>query len=138
MIGAIAERLETLSLLNLVAGAADFAAAAETAPPAMPAAYVLQLQEAAGSNALSCAVAQTVTASFGIALAVTNVTDAKGAAAQADLKTVRAAVGPALLGWTPDGDTYAPLEYAGGALLGFKNGVLWWQDVYVTQFILKT
>ncbi len=138
MISAITTRLETLSLLNLVAGAADFAAAAESTPLATPAAYVLPLQEAASSNALSCAVAQTVTASFGIALALTNVADAKGVAALADLKTVRAAVGPALLGWTPDGDVYSPLEFAGGALLGFKNGVLWWQDVYVTQFILKT
>ena len=138
MIRAIAERLEALSLLNLVAGAADFAAAAETTPPATPAAYVLPLQESASSNALSCAVAQTVTASFGIALALTNVADAKGEAALADLKTVREAVGPALLGWTPDGETYAPLEFAGGALLGFKNGVLWWQDVYITQFLIKT
>ncbi len=137
MISALIERLQTLPLLYLVAGAADFAAAAETVPLAMPAAYVLPLQESASSNALSCAVAQTVTAAFGIALAVSNVADAKGVAALADLKTVRAAVGPALLAWTPDGGAFAPFEYGGGALLGFKNGVLWWQDVYVTQFILK-
>lgn len=137
MIEALIERLEAISLLKLVAGAVDFAAAAEAAPPATPAAYVLPLQEAASANQLSCAVAQTVTASFGIALAVSNVADAKGVAALADLKPVRRAVGPALLGWTPDGETYSPLEYAGGALLGFKNGVLWWQDVYVTQFIIK-
>lgn len=137
MIAALIARLDALPVLKLVSGAADFATAAEAKPLALPAAYLLPLQEQPGANQLSMAVAQVVTASFGIALAIANVADAKGRAALADLAAVRAAVGPALLGWAPNEDC-TPLEYAGGALLGFKSGVLWWQDVYVTQFVIKT
>lgn len=138
VLAALSDRLSTLAVLKLVSGAADFATAAESRPRILPAAYVLPLQEGAGSNALSAGgVAQLIAASYGVALAVANVSDATGRAALLDLKTVRDALSPALLGWTP-GDDLAPFEFGGGSLLGFHNGVLWWQDVYSTEFIIKT
>ena len=136
MISSVIARLKTVSALKLVSGAADFEAAADSRPTAIPAAYVLPLQELAGPNELGCAVAQLVTASFGIALATTNVSDAKGRGALVDIEALRKQARQALLGWVPAGAEF-PMEFGGGALLGFKKGVLWWQDVYVTQYLIK-
>ena len=136
MIADIETRLKSVGALNLVAGAAAFEVAAAAKPTAVPAAYVLPLQEHPGANELACAVAQLVTASFGIALATTNVADAKGCNALIDIGALRKSVRQALLGWVPAGAQF-PMEFGGGALLGFKNGVLWWQDIYVTQYIIK-
>lgn len=135
MIGLLITRLTGTAPLKLVAGAADFATAAETKPAALAAAYVLPLHEAAGANQLDCAVMQMVSVSFGIAYAVANVADAKGKAALTALEQVRQAGRDKLLGWAPEGAD--PLEYGGGALLGFKNGVVWWQDIYTTQYLIK-
>ena len=136
MISGLIDRLKTVGALKLVGGAPAYAAAAEARPTALPAAYVLPLQEQPGANELACAVAQMVTASFGIALAITNVADAKGGGALLDIDALRKSVRQGLLGWTPDGAQF-PMEFGGGALLGFKNGVLWWQDIYVTQYLIK-
>lgn len=136
MITSIIAQLKTVGALNLVDGAAAFETAAATKPKALPAAYVLPLQEHAAANELACAVAQMVTASFGIALAITNFADGKGCKALLDIEALRKQVRPALLGWLPDG-AQLPMEFGGGALLGFKNGVLWWQDIYVTQYLIK-
>ena len=137
MISSVIARLKTVSALKLVSDAADFETAAGTKPMAVPAAYVLPLQEHPGANELGCAVAQMVTAAFGIALAITNVADAKGGRALLDLGALRKQVRLALLGWVPD-EAQFPMEFGGGALLGFKNGVLWWQDIYVTQYLIKS
>jgi hypothetical protein len=136
ILAALEARIAALPQLRLVRGAPDFVTAAETRPPALPAAYVLPLSESAGPNALGGAVAQQVSAETGIALALANVADPKGRAALADLAALRAAVRDALLGWVPEAGC-SPLEFAGGGLLGFKDGVLWWQDVYATQFFIK-
>ena len=136
MIPSITAQLKTVSALNRIDGAAAFEAAAEAKPSAVPAAFVLPLQEQAGANELGCAVAQLVTVSFGIALAITNRADAKGCNALLDIGALRKSVRQALLGWVPEGAQF-PMEFGGGALLGFKNGVLWWQDIYVTQYLIK-
>ena len=136
MIPSIIAQLKTVGALKLVAGAAAFEVAAAAKPAAVPAAYVLPLQEHPGTHELACAVAQLVTASFGIALAITNVADAKGCAALLDIGELRKSVRQVLLGWVPAGAQF-PMEFGGGALLGFKNGVLWWQDIYVTQYLIK-
>ena len=136
MIEATIARLEGVPALNLVAGSVDYESAAATAPRVMPAAFVLPLREVPKENALGDAVAQMVTASYTVALAVSNKADAGGRAAMVDLTAVRREVRKQLLGWVPE-DGATPYEYAGGALLGFKNGVLWWQDVFATEFLIK-
>ena len=138
MIAQIIERLKPLPGLKLVGSAADFAVASETSPRAWPAAYVLPLSERVlHDDGLGDDVTQVVEATYGIALALSNVSDAKGGAAAIDLDTLRAAVREALLGWCPAGceDTFS---YAAGALLGFANQVIWWQDAYVIHRIVAT
>ena len=138
MVDDIIVRLKTAPVLKLVAGAADFSAASESRPKALPAAYVLPLSERVLHNdGLGDDVTQVVEATYGIALALSNVSDAKGGAAAIDLDTLRDAVREALLGWCPAGceDTFS---YAAGALLGFANQVIWWQDAYVIHRIVAT
>lgn len=139
MLSAIATRLDTqVAALLHVGGAAEFAAAAETNPLAVPAAYVIALQETPGPNQLGNDVHQRIVAHVGVVLVVRNVADTTGAAAQADLKTLRAAVQTALLGWQP-ATGYDPLERAApSGLLAFKDQHLWWQDAYATAYYVRS
>lgn len=137
MIANIINRLKAEArALKLVGGAADFASASETSPRAHPAAYVLPLHERTrGDEEIGCGITQVVEATFGVAIAIVNVSDAKGGAAAADLDAIRQAVREALLGWAPDGSEDG-FEYAGGALLGFVGNALWWQDAYSILYLM--
>lgn len=130
-------RLLGISALKLVGGAADFATAAASRPAALPACYVMPLDEDPRPSEVDGFVLQEVRASVGVALAVANVSDAKGRAAAVGLESLRQAVMAGLLGWVP-GDGCLPFEFGGGSLLGFRAGVLWWQDIFVTQFYIRT
>lgn len=121
--------------LKLVAGASQFQAAAEAAPTATPAAFVLLLGESPRANELANFVAQRVEVQIGVVYALRNVADPKGAAAGTDLETLRAAGQTALLGWQPTA-AHDPLERGPGALLAFKEQVMWWQDIYTTAFYI--
>lgn len=134
MIEAIIDRLAALPELKMVAGAAEFQAASATNPKAAPAAYVFLLSEAASSNSLgNVAVLQRVQAQIGVSIAVRNVADAQGAASGLDIQAVRGAVKTALLGWPPAAG-HEPLERVSSDLLAFRDGYLWWQDVYATAY----
>ncbi len=138
MIEAFETRLREIVELKLVAGSVAFASAAESKPAALPAAYVLPLQEDPSANELGdIGVMQLVRATFGIAYAVANVADGKGRAASIDLQALRRLGMAKLLGWVP-ADECSPLGYGGGAVLGFKNGVLWWQDIFAADFVIKS
>lgn len=130
-------RLSSVTLLKKVSGAADFATAAASRPLAIPAAYVLPLDEQSRPSEVDGFVLQEVRAAFGVALAVANVADAKGEAAVVSLDPLRQSVRATLLGWEPAAGCL-PFEFGGGSLLGFRDGVLWWQDIYVTQFLIKS
>lgn len=133
MIAEIITRLQSqVAALKLVAGAAEFGAAADTNPTASPAAYVLRLSEQGGELLTYARTGQRVATEIGITLALRNLADAKGAAANVDLEALRAAVRTALLGWSaPSCD---PFEFAAGGLLAFRDGFLWWQDAYRTAY----
>lgn len=137
MLADIAARLRDLCPSLLVVGdAAQFAAVVDQLPDT-PAAYVIPLNERASANRFaSGAVHQEVDAQLGVVFAVRNVTDARGAAANADLAALRAEVSAALIGWQPDGCSDHVL-FAGGELVAFANGCLWWQDEYVTSYPVR-
>lgn len=133
MIDTVISRLDTqVAALKTVAGTVEFAVA-ETAAKQLPAAYVIPLTEKPSGNALETGVEQHVVVRFGVALAVLNVKDARGQAGQAALKTLRDAVSAALLGWEPLAG-YDPVLFGGGQILKLGNGVMWWQDEYVTGY----
>ncbi|MBP9800650.1 MAG: hypothetical protein KBD39_11105 [Sterolibacterium sp.] len=125
-------QLATVAALRRVAGAAEFQAAANAHPLAGPAAYVMLLGESPGASPLANAMLQRVEVSIGIALAVRNVADSTGAAAGDALDDLRAAMTAALLGWTPT--DAEPLYRGQGQLLAFKDGWLWWQDIWHTAY----
>lgn len=136
MIAEIIARLDGTAPLKLVDGAIAFDAAAKSKPKALPAAFVIPLSEVGQASPTYGRTRQRVRLTFGVVYAVSNVADAKGAAAQADLKTVRDAGLVRLLGWSPTGAD--AVEFDQGRLLAFKDGVLWWQDAFRTQTAISS
>ena len=137
MIAAIVAYLETNKAalgLKLIGGAAEFQAAAEANPAAVPAAFVITLDESAGPSLVVPVVEQRVAVNVGIVLVVRNVSDATGAASQVDMEALRAKVKAKLLGWSP-ADGCDALERSRSHLLAFKQGHMWWQDAYTTAFL---
>ena len=119
--------------LRQVGGAAEFSALPEAGPQAVPAAFVVPLEERAGHNALDTGISQRVDTRFGVILAVRNLRDGVGAAANDDLETLRRAVKDALLGWQPAGADDV-CTFGGGRVLQLANQVLWWQDDFLTAY----
>jgi hypothetical protein len=137
LIAEIASRLDSeVSALKQIGGAAEFEAASTSSPNAVPAAFVIPLGEDPQPSEGGNFILQPVRVSVGVVWAVRNVADVKGAAAQGDLAPLRIAGGVALLGWSPTGAE--PLERGPGRLLGIKNNVLYWQDVYRTNIYLRS
>ena len=134
MIAAIRTRLAAQTpALKLVGGAADFQTAAERNPAAAPAAFVFLVGEDPSANQLSNAVEQRIAATAAIVYCLSNASDASGAAAQADIDTLRAAGRAALYGWQPAAN-YDPLERGQSKLLAFRDGYIWWQDLYHSAY----
>lgn len=133
------ERLREIpELKNNVAGMASYMRAVDAGLRAVPAAFVVPLQvPAEASPYANQIVQQVVRPRIGIVLAVQNKADAIGGRAADDVNALSALVRAKLLGWAPDTgcDGY---EFAGGALLDFDDNVLFWQDDYVTQTIIRS
>lgn len=138
MIAETIARLEankTAAGLKLVDGAAQFQALVEERknPASHPAAFVLPMGERPGSSQFSGNDLQLVQVSVAIVLVIRNVADATGKKALDDLQTVRNGVKLQLLGWVPL-EGYDTVWRGRGDLLAFKDGHLWWQDVYHSSF----
>lgn len=112
-----------------IAGSGNLDAAIDTLA-ATPAAYVQPLAETAAEPDLAGAVHQRIAQDFAVVLVVSNLQDATGAAAAAELHTRRLAVRAALLGWAPVPANGEPVVFTGGRLLRFESGRLWWTDEF--------
>ena len=112
-----------------IAASADADIAIDGAP-ATPAAYVVPRAETAEGPALLGLHHQRVTQEFGVVLVLSNLRDATGAAAAAELHAKRMALRAALLGWVPDASNGEPVSFTAGQLLQFRDQRLWWQDVF--------
>lgn len=120
-----------------VSGAANFAAARDDLKNP-PAAYVIPLRDVASANQLGGgAILQPVKEQFGVALAVSNLRDASGVAAQAEFERLRRLVIDQLLGFVP-GTNYEPVEYGGGNILIMDASVLWWQLTFTTGYMERS
>lgn len=106
-------------------------------PAAYPAAYVFPLSEKAGADPLSGgAVRQRVTSVFAVEMMVKNAASADaGGPAEESLETTREEVKAALVGWSP-GQSFAPVEYAGGRLVDFEAGTAVWRDEFSTYYFI--
>lgn len=133
MLSQIISRLDTqVAALKQVGGAAELGAVGNGVV-VTPAAFVVLLAERASGNAVENGVEQRIEVRFGVIYAVRNVQDARGAAAQGELQTLREAGFTALLGWQPEAG-YDPALCHAGRLLKLENLVLWWQDEFTTAF----
>ncbi len=139
MLSETIERLKTGAPdLKKVFGAAEFAAIKESPPLAqLPQAYVIPLAERAQPSERVNAVRQRVDIEIGVVLAIGGSrADERGGTQAVEIKAVRDAVRMALLGWPPTADS-DPFEFAGGELLAFRDGVLWWQDAFSTSVYIS-
>ena len=127
------ERLKSVVELKFVGGSADFQKAAESNPKVTPCAFVFPLEEQPGASQLVDVVIQRVAAAMSVMLVVRNVSDTYGVAAQQDLARLRKAIKESLLGWVPL-EGHDPFERGPSNLMVFKDGYMWWQDVYTTAF----
>lgn len=138
----IAETLDLIRAIDpqvfrVMAGAAEFASLPPNKPPpALPAAYVVPLDELAGAVRAMNITSQNVKAQVGVVIVVGALQDAKGGQAVADLQTARAAVRGALYGVEPAAD-HEPFTFVQGELLRAGGGLVWWQDTFETEFQLR-
>ena len=138
MIQDILDRLATTApSLKLIGDAAAFAAIKGNPPRhKQPAAYVVPLSETARPNQAMNALSQSVTLSFGVLLAMSDLSDGRGGAASKRVEEVRDEVKLALAGWKP-ARAQRRIEYAGGRMLGLNGGVVWWQSDFTALTLLR-
>ncbi|MBP6544916.1 MAG: hypothetical protein KA265_20155 [Piscinibacter sp.] len=135
---AIVARLREAPGFRAVGGAADLATAYAAPQPAVPAAYVVMQAESGSANALANdRVEQRVAVRFAVVIAARNVADATGLAVAAEMVALRQAVMELLLGWLPAW-AIAGCEYVRGALADFNAGLMWWQDEFSTEYLLRS
>lgn len=134
MIDQVIERLKaTVPALKVVGGSIEFQAAAESNPKATPAAFVYLHGESPSGSIAAGITQQQVAARIGVVLVVRNLSDTKGAAAGIDLQALRNLVKEQIYGWEP-APGHAPLLRGEGSLLLFRDGHVWWQDLYSTYY----
>jgi len=114
-------------------GAAEFAALPDNGPNVVPAAFVVPLNETPGPNQLETGIMQRVSCQFGVILAVRNLRDGVGGAANDELGPLRRQVKDALLGWIAPGCDDV-ITLGPGRVLQLNNQVLWYQDDFMTAY----
>lgn len=123
----IVERLKSqVPELVRVAGLADLLAARASITQ-LPAAYIVPEPESATPSRMIGRHVQKNTVGFAVLLAVKNVSDQTGMAAQMDLVRLSESVRAALLGWecTPD---HTPINLTGAGPLDFSQQILYWPE----------
>lgn len=134
MIDEIVARLKANApLIKLVGQSADFQTAVESNPKVAPACFVIALQENPEPPMAASVMQQKVHVALGVVIVVRNVGDTSGAAAKTTLDTIRAQIKDQLYGWVPT-PGLDPLERGASNLLIFRDGHIWWQDVYLTSY----
>lgn len=125
------------AIFAIVAGAAELEKIGKGTPAAMPAAYVVELEEAYGDNERATGgVQQRCELDFAVVVITRNISDARGEAAMQGLRPVRDAVRTALTGWQPDGadDLVLPIS---GRLVATRDGSVWWETRFGTAVYLE-
>ena len=121
------------SFATRIAGAAQFKALPEAAQLAVPAAFVVPLDDAVEPNQSQNGYRQPLRDSFAVVVALSNGVDERGQAAAATVHTLRKELWQALLGWQPEAD-YDGIVYEGGQLLALDRARLWYQFEFAAGF----
>lgn len=100
--------------------------------PNLPAVYLIPLSEQGGDDDTTGDPCPPETRMFGVIYVLDVRNDTTGAKGAASLKTLRAAVKQALIGFVPEEDTGEPVWFMGGELVQFEgDGRLYWSDEFV-------
>jgi len=129
----IARIKATVPAIKLVGEAADFQTAVENNPKITPACFVIPLQEMPERAEFAGAMLQQVAVAVGVIIVIRNVADTTGAAAKANIDTLRKQIKDQLYGWKAE-TQLDPFERGASNLLAFREGHMWWQDVYLTSY----
>ena len=100
--------------------------------PNLPAVYLIPLTEQGGDDDTTGDPCPPETRMFGVIHVLDLRNDTTGAKGAALLKSMRAAVKQALIGWVPEAETGEPVWFVGGELVQFEgDGRLYWSDEFV-------
>lgn len=124
IIQALRERCPTFA--GRVGGAAQFKMLPENAALPVPCAYVVPLDDNPGDSRSQNAVRQPLTDSFAVIVALSNVADERGQCAMHSMRSLRAELWAALLGWQPSGE-YDGITYEGGSAVAMDRARIWYQ-----------
>lgn len=115
------------------AAAAQFKVLPEGAQLAVPAGFVVPLDDTAEPNQSQNGYRQPVQDSFAVIVALPNTVDERGQASAASVHSLRLELFKALLGWQPEAD-YDGIVYEGGQLLAMDRARLWYQFEFSAGF----
>jgi len=100
-----------------------------------PAAIIIpEADRASGGTTTNPYVTQMVTARWGVLIGVRSYRDKSGKDAGDSLRTHRADIMEALLGWT---QAATQIVYAGGRVMNMSEAILWWQDAYEFPYLVR-
>ena len=139
LVSDVITRLEAIDEppFRIVDGAAAFSAVKDK-PRALPAAYVFVKEEASSpTERMTGPVLQRVETDLAVLIIAGNVSDARGAAASADIDVLKDAVRAALVGFVPDASNGEPMQHLSGQLVKVTGGTVWFEDLYAAVTYLQ-
>lgn len=127
-------RIQAAGIFKDVGGAAKaMTALAKQSPGDGPYAYVVPMTDRAGPMRADDVPYQRVESLFGVLIMVRAAADATGEASTARLFPLQTQLLALLHGWTP-GENLLPLSLAGGEIVDFTTGALWWIERFATSY----
>ncbi|WP_428429539.1 phage tail terminator protein [Pararhizobium sp.] len=133
MIAEIKQRLlESGTKFALVEGATELAQVKDR-PTALPAAYVIPLEEVSSPNSRATGpILQRTEADIGVVIILENVGSADGDAVTDELETVKNWTRRQLVGLEiGDAD---PIEHVAGEIIKARNGTVWFQHTFSVAY----
>ena len=125
--------------LQLVGGAADYAAVKELRSFRTPSAYVIFAEERnTGKVPTSVNVcAQESVVEFGVVLALRHYKELRGEQMHQEARALIGAVRSALIGWRPPAQGARVVTWMSGKVLDYDAGVLLYADLYQLPYMLS-
>jgi hypothetical protein len=114
------------SFSSRVGGAAEWNVIPDVTALTFPCAYVIPLDDNPGTQRSQNGYRQEIRDGFAVIIRIANTADERGQAASDTVRTLRAEIWKALLGFQPS-TAYGAIEYEGGNLLQINRAVLDYQ-----------
>lgn len=128
MLVSVAEAVKSRcpSFENRVTVSAAFQVLEDAGKLTLPAAYVVLMDDEAGTNQSDNGYQQLVSDTFAVVVVLSNAVDELGKATIGQILPYRKELCKALLSWKPDAE-HGPIVYEGGQLLAIDRGHVYYQ-----------